>query len=165
MIYVPANNNICGATEGVDVEYVAGKGYTGVQMRPGALVPGADHFGEVQAWNVDTGQRVWTHNYAKSPNWGGMLVTGGGLVFSGGTADRKIHAFDAKTGELLWEHPTNSGILAPPTTFLVRGEQYLAVHAGWGGDSRGMQATLNRSFPGEFPEVPEGGAIWLFALE
>jgi len=165
MIYVPANNNICGASEGREQEYVAGKGYTGVRLLPGAIVPGADHFGEVQAWNVDTGQKVWTHNYAKSPNWGGMLATGGGLVFSGGTADRKIHAFDASTGKLLWEYPTNSGILAPPTTFLVGGKQYLAVHAGWGGDSRGMQATLNRSFPGEFPEVPEGGAIWVFAVD
>jgi alcohol dehydrogenase (cytochrome c) len=165
MIYVPANNNICGSTEGREVEYVAGKGYTGVRMRPGSIVPGADHFGEVQAWNVDTGEKVWTHNYAKSPNWGGMLVTGGGVVFSGGTSDRKIHAFDAKTGDLLWEFPTNSGILAPPTTFTVGGKQYIAVLAGWGGDSRGMQATLNRVFPGEFPEVPEGGAIWLFALE
>jgi alcohol dehydrogenase (cytochrome c) len=165
MIYIPANNNICGSTEGKDVEYVAGRNYTGVRMLPGAIVPGADHFGEVQAWNVDTGEKVWTHNYAKSPNWGGMLVTGGGVVFSGGTADRKIHAFDAKSGNLLWEFPTNSGILAPPTTFLVGGKQYVAVLAGWGGDSRGMQATLNRSFPGEFPEVPEGGAIWLFAVE
>ena len=34
-----------------------------------------------------------------------------------------------------------------------------------GGDSRGMQATLNRAFPGEFPEVPEGGAVWVFGLE
>jgi alcohol dehydrogenase (cytochrome c) len=39
------------------------------------------------------------------------------------------------------------------------------VETGWGGDSRGMQATLNNLFPGEFPEVPEGGAIWVFALE
>jgi alcohol dehydrogenase (cytochrome c) len=165
MIYIPANNNICGTTEGQEVEYVPGKGYTGVQMLPGSIVPGADHFGEVQAWNVDTGMKVWTHNYAKSPDWGAMLVTAGGLVFSGGTSDRKIHAFDAKTGKLLWEFPTNSGILAPPTSFLIGGKQYVAVHAGWGGDSRGMQATLNRSFPGEFPEVPEGGAIWVFALE
>jgi Trehalose utilisation len=34
--------------------------------------PGATHVGEVQAWNVDTGQKVWTHIYDKSPNWGGM---------------------------------------------------------------------------------------------
>ncbi len=166
MIYVPANNNICGESTGLEmVDYLPGQGYTGVRMGAGAIVPGTDHFGEVQAWNVDTGKQVWRHDYAKSPNWGGMLVTGGGVVFSGGTADRKMHAFDAATGKLLWEFPTNSGILAPPTSFVVDGKQYIAVHAGWGGDSRGMQGTLNRAFPGEFPEVPEGGAVWVFALE
>src|SRR5262245_30525885 len=80
-------------------------------------------------------------------------------------ACRKIHSFDASTGKLLWEFPTTSGILAPPTSFLVDGKQYIAVHSGWGGDSRGMQATLNRLFPGEYPEVPEGGSVWVFALE
>ncbi|HEY7449954.1 MAG TPA: PQQ-dependent dehydrogenase, methanol/ethanol family, partial [Vicinamibacterales bacterium] len=87
------------------------------------------------------------------------------LVFTGGTSDRKIHAFNAQTGQLLWEFPTNSGIVAPPTTFAIDGKQYIAVHAGWGGDPRGMQSTLNRIFPGEYPEVPEGGAVWVFALE
>ncbi|HWF12002.1 MAG TPA: PQQ-dependent dehydrogenase, methanol/ethanol family [Bryobacteraceae bacterium] len=166
MIYVPANNNLCGSSTGLDdVPYTPGRGYTGVRMGAGATVPGADHFGEVQAWNVDTGKKVWTHNYAKSPNWGGMLVTAGGVVFSGGTSDRKMHAFDAASGKLLWEYPANSGILAPPTSFLIDGKQYIAIHAGWGGDSRGMQATLNRYFPGEYPEVPEGGAVWVFAVE
>jgi alcohol dehydrogenase (cytochrome c) len=94
-----------------------------------------------------------------------MLATAGGLVFSGGTNDRKIHAFDAATGKLLWEFPTSSGILAPPTSFMIDGKQYIAVHSGWGGDSRGMEATLNRFMPGEFPEVPEGGSVWIFALE
>ena len=134
-------------------------------MGANATAPGATHIGEVQAWNVDTGQKVWTYNYDKSPNWGSMLATAGGLVFTGGTADRKIHAFDATSGKLLWEFPTNSGILAPPTTFLIDGKQYIAVHAGWGGDSRGMQGTLNRLFPGDYPEVPEGGAVWVFAIQ
>ena len=166
MIYIPANNNLCGSSVGVEVQYVAGRGYTGTgRGGPGGINPGADHFGEVQAWNVDTGQKVWTHNYARSPNWGAMLTTAGGLVFSGGTNDRKIHAFDAATGKLLWEFPTSSGILAPPTSFMVDGKQYIAVHSGWGGDSRGMEATLNRFMPGEFPEVPEGGSVWVFALE
>jgi alcohol dehydrogenase (cytochrome c) len=165
MIYVPANNNQCESSTGVEAEYTPGKNYTGVKIGTHTAVPGADHFGEVQAWNVDTGKRVWTHDYAKSPNWGGMLATAGGLVFTGGTSDRKMHAFDASTGELLWEFPTNSGILAPPTTFTLDGKQYIAVLSGWGGDSRGMQAALNRVFPGEFPEVPEGGAVWLFGLE
>ena len=166
MIYVPANENLCSASQGEEiVEYTPGKGFTGVKFGNAPAAAGADHFGEVQAWNVDTGQRVWTYNFAKSPNWGAMLATAGGLVFSGGTSDRKIHAFDAATGKLLWEFPTSSGILAPPTSFLLDGKQYIAVHSGWGGDSRGMQANLNRMFPGEYPEVPEGGSVWVFALE
>jgi alcohol dehydrogenase (cytochrome c) len=150
-----------------DFTYTPGRGYTGTARggAPSPTVPGADHFGEVQAWNVDTGRRVWTHDYPKSPNWGAMLATGGGLVFSGGTADRKFHAFDAKTGKLLWEYPTTSGILAPPTSFSIGGKQYIAVLSGWGGDSAGMQSQLDRSYPGEFPPVPEGGSVWVFALE
>ena len=167
MIYIPANNNLCGSSIGVeDVVYTPGKGYTGTGRGGGNTIrPGADHVGEVQAWNVDTGKEVWTHNYNKSPNWGAMLATGGGLVFTGGTNDRKFHAFDATSGKLLWEFPTASGILAPPTTFLIDGKQYVAVLSGWGGDSRGMEGTLNQIFPGEYPEVPEGGTITVFALE
>jgi alcohol dehydrogenase (cytochrome c) len=165
MVYIPANDNICGSSIGIEVEYVPGSRFNGVTIAPISIRPGADHFGEVQAWNVDTGKQVWHYDYATSPNWGSMLATAGGVVFSGGTNDRKIHAFDASTGKLLWEFPTNSGILAPPTSFTVDGKQYIAVHAGWGGDSRGVQANLNRAFPGQYPEVPEGGAVWVFALQ
>ena len=165
MIYVPANNNVCGSSEGTMVTYTPGRNYAGVRMGGAPTPAGADHFGEVQAWNVDTGLRVWTHDYATSPNWGGMLVTGGGLVFSGGTSDRKMHAFDATSGKLLWEYPMSSGALAPPTSFTIDGKQYIAVLSGWGGDSRGMQNQLNGLFPGEYPEVPEGGSVWVFAVE
>ena len=165
MIYIPANENLCSSSLGVDVEYEAGSRFIGTQNNGFSVALGADHVGEVQAWNIDTGEKVWTHKYEKSPNWGAMLVTAGGVVFSGGTNDRNIHAFDASTGRLLWEFPTNSGILAPPTSFSIDGKQYIAVHSGWGGDSRGMQANLNRVFPGEYPEVPEGGSVWVFALE
>jgi alcohol dehydrogenase (cytochrome c) len=48
---------------------------------------------------------------------------------------------------------------------MVDGKQYLAVVSGWGGDSRGMQGTLNGMNPGEFPEVPEGGSVWVYAIE
>jgi alcohol dehydrogenase (cytochrome c) len=164
MIYIPANNNICGVLTGIPVTYSAGQRFTGVQTGLAFLNPGADHVGEVQAWNVDTGERVWTHRYRRSPNWGPMLTTGGGLVFSGGTVDRNIHAFDATSGKLLWEFTTNSGIIAPPTTFTVGGKQYLAVQSGWDGDARGMSNNVARFFPGEVPNVPQGGAIWVFAL-
>ena len=165
MIYIPANNNICGALTGVPITYVAGRGFTGVMPQPAFLNPGADHVGEVQAWNVDTGERVWTHRYRRSPNWGPMLTTAGGLVFSGGTVDRNIHAFDATSGKLLWEFATNTGIIAPPTTFSVDGKQYLAVQSGWDGDARGMGNTVARFFPDEVPNPPQGGAVWVFALE
>ena len=109
MIYIPANNNQCSSLMGVPVQYVAGRGFGGVSGFGGSIAPGADHFGEVQAWNVDTGKQVWMHPYPKSPNWGAMLATAGGLVFTGGTADRRIHAFDASNGKLLWEYPTELG--------------------------------------------------------
>ena len=164
MIYIPANENLCGTITGRDVRYVPGGAFVGATTVIDAQ-PGADHFGEVQAWNVDTGRRVWTHNYATSPNWGPMLATAGGLVFSGGTNDRKFHAFDAASGKLLWEAPTSSGILGQPSSFIIDGRQYVAVQSGWGIDSRAMQARLNQIFPGQYPEVPEGGSIWVFALK
>ncbi len=164
MVYVPANENLCQTETGRPVEYSAGRSFTGVASAM-TVAPGADHIGEVQAWNVDTGQRVWTHKYAGSENWGPMLATAGGLVFSGGTNDRLFHAFDAKTGELVWTFPTNSGIIGQPASFSIDGTQYIAVMSGWGVDSRSMQARLNTLFPGKYPEVPEGGAIWVFAVK
>ena len=164
MIYIPANNNLCMAFTAKKVEYSAGSSFTGTTNTM-SLMPGADHIGEVQAWNVDTGKQVWMHPYANSPNWGPMLATAGGLVFSGGTNDRMFHAFDAATGKLLWEFPTNSGIIGQPSSFSVDGKQYVAVQSGWGIDSRSMQARLNTQFPGKFPEVPEGGVIWVFAVK
>jgi alcohol dehydrogenase (cytochrome c) len=167
MIYIPANNNMCGHNGGApNVTYTPGKAFVGIRGGfPPLIVPGADHFGEVQAWNVDTGEKIWTHDYARSPNWGPMLATGGGLVFSGGTADRKFHAFDAVTGKLLWEFPLSSGVEAPPASFAVNGKQYIAVMAGWGGDAAGDVGTLARLFPGEVPSVPDGGSVWVFALD
>jgi alcohol dehydrogenase (cytochrome c) len=163
MIYIPANENLCGTIVGRPPTYVAGSAYTGATSTL-SLAPGGDHIGEVQAWNVDTGKRVWTHTYANSPNWGPMLATGGGVVFSGGTNDRKFHAFDASSGKLLWEYPTASGIIGQPSSFMLDGRQYVAVQSGWGIDSRSMQGRLNGLRPGQFPEVPEGGAVWVFAV-
>jgi hypothetical protein len=48
---------------------------------------------------------------------------------------------------------------------MIDGKQYIAVLSGWGGDSAGMQSTLNQAFPGDFPTVPEGGAVTVFALD
>jgi alcohol dehydrogenase (cytochrome c) len=164
MIYIPANENLCTMSVGRKAEYKPPSPFSGAAYTM-YLAPGADHVGEVQAWNVDTGKRMWTHTYTNSANWGPMLATGGGLVFSGGTSDRRFHAFDASNGKLLWEFPTNSGIIGPPSSFMVDGKQYIAVQSGWGGDARGMQAVLNRERRGQFLPVPEGGAIWVFAVK
>jgi alcohol dehydrogenase (cytochrome c) len=164
MIYIPANENLCATIVGRDIKYSAGAAFIGATSALTLGADAADHIGEVQAWNVDTGLRVWTHKYSLSPNWGPMLATGGGLVFSGGTNDRKFHAFDASSGALLWEFPTNSGIIGQPSSFMVDGRQYVAVQSGWGIDSRAMQGRLNVLMPGKFPPVPEGGAVWVFAV-
>jgi alcohol dehydrogenase (cytochrome c) len=163
LLYIPANENLCASIVGREVPYTPGASYVGATTTL-SIAPRADHFGEVQAWNVDTGKRVWTHTYPDSPNWGPMLATAGGLVFSGGTNDRKFHAFDATSGKLLWEFPTSSGIVGQPSTFIVDGQQYVAVQSGWGIDSRAMQGRLNALMPGKFPEVPEGGSVWVFAV-
>src|SRR4029450_7108807 len=63
-IYIPANENLCSTITGREVEYEAGRSYTGATSTL-QIAPRADHIGEVQAWNVDTGKRVWTHTYEK----------------------------------------------------------------------------------------------------
>jgi alcohol dehydrogenase (cytochrome c) len=52
-------------------------------------------------------QKAWTQMFT-SPVWGSLLATAGGLAFMGGTNDRYFRAFDAKTGEVLWEFRANS---------------------------------------------------------
>jgi alcohol dehydrogenase (cytochrome c) len=166
LMYVPANDNLCMITtaDATPPEYSPGRSYIGATTLL-SVQPGADHIGEVQAWNVDTGKKVWSHNYVGSPNWGPMLATGGGLVFSGGTNDRLFRAFDAVSGRVLWEFPTNSGVIGQPVSYTVDGRQYIAVLSGWGVDSASVQSRLNSVFPGQYPEVPQGGAVWVFAVK
>ena len=163
MIYIPANENLCDLLTGTEVEYEAGERFIGATSGL-QLHPGADHVGEVQAWNVDTGQRVWTHTYPTSANWGSMLATAGGPRVLRRHQRSQAARVRRATGKVLWEFPTNSGILAPPSSFTIDGKQYIAVQSGWGIDSRGMQSRLNTLTNGAYPEVPEGGAIWVFAL-
>jgi alcohol dehydrogenase (cytochrome c) len=164
LLYIPANENLCGTSIGEDVEYTPGERFVGATTTL-YIAPGADHIGELQAWNVDTGKKVWAHNFANSQTWGPVLATGGDVIFAGGTNDRYFRAFDAKTGKVLWEFRTGSGVIGVPSSFQVDGKQYIAVQSGWGVDSARMQARLNLQRPHQFPDVPQGGAIWVFALE
>ena len=164
MIYIPANDNLCHELVGETPKYVVGERYMGVAKNVMKIVEGADHIGELQAWNVDTGKKAWTTNLP-SFNWGPVLATGGDVLFAGGTNDRLFRAFDAKTGKILWQYPTISGVAAVPVSFQVDGKQYIAVQSGWGVDPAKMQARMNLLFPGKFPEVPQGGAVYVFALK
>jgi alcohol dehydrogenase (cytochrome c) len=164
LLYIPANENLCSTLVGRPVTYVAGQAYTGV-VSTLYLRKGADHIGELQAWNVDTGKKVWTHNFGMSQNWGPVLATAGNVIFSGGTNDRKFRAFDAADGKVLFEVPTSSGVNGVPMSFDVGGKQYVAVQTGWGVDATRMQSRLNLVRPGQYPEVPQGGAILVYAVE
>ena len=50
-------------------------------------------------------------------------------------------------------------------SFQLDGKQYIAVQSGWGVDAARMQARLNLERPWEFPEVPQGGSVWVFAVD
>ena len=94
-----------------------------------------------------------------------MLSTGGGLVFVGGTNDRMFRAFDAKTGELLWQQKTNSGIIGMPVAYQVGDTEYIAIQSGWGVDAQRIQDGLAKTSMKLDPNaVPQGGAVWVFAL-
>ncbi len=161
-LYIPANENLCSTIVGRDVEYVPGRAFTGATSRV-FVVDAAEHLGELQAWDLATGEQVWTHEFPESQNWGPIMTTGGGLVFAGGTNDRYFRAFDAATGEVLWEQRTNSGVIGVPSSYEVDGVQYIAVQSGWGVDAQGMQRAVNEHFERNV-QVPQGGVLWVFAL-
>ena len=161
-LYFSANDNLCAYMNTREVEYTPGRVYTGGSSQM-FVREGADHIGELQAWNLDTGEEVWSQEFA-SHNWGPVLTTAGGLVFAGGTNDRYFRAFDGRSGEVLWEQRTNSGVIGVPTSYMVDGVQYVAVQAGWGLDAARMQNALDRS-RGTTTLLPQGGVLWVFALD
>lgn len=167
MMYIPANENLCGSLSGKPMDYVPGQLYLGAGLEDIGLTlyPKADHVGELQAWDMSTGKRAWTHPFAKSQLWGPVLATAGDLVFMGGTNDRNFRAFDAKTGNVLWEQKTNSGVTGVPVSYEVDGVQYIAVQSGWGVDAQRMQdslAKVSADYRGD--AVPQGGVVWVFAV-
>ena len=66
-------------------------------------------------------------------NFGGTIVTRGGLVFIGGTKDEKFRAFDKRTGDVLFEVKLPAGGYATPCTYQVDGRQYVCIAAGGAG--------------------------------
>ena len=110
-----------------------------------AVVP---PWGTLNAINLNTGEYVWKIPLGEYPalaaagvkttgteNYGGPLVTAGGLVFIGATNyDRKFRAFDKSTGALLWETTLPFAGNATPATYAVKGRQFVVIAAGGGKD-------------------------------
>jgi quinoprotein glucose dehydrogenase len=124
-----------------------------------AIVP---PWGTLNAINLNTGECVWKINLGEYPelaakglkntgseNYGGPVVTAGGLVFIGATNyDKKFRAFDKATGALLWETTLPFSGNATPATYALNGRQYVVIAAGGGKD----------------PKSPSGGVYVAFAL-
>jgi len=74
----------------------------------------------LQAWDLNTGKKVWQVQF-QAHLWAPLLVTAGDVLFAGGTQDRQFRAFDARTGDQLWSFPLPSGAIGVPTSFEVDG--------------------------------------------
>ena len=123
----------------------------------------APPWGTLTAIDLNTGEFAWRIPLGEYPelaarglkntgteNYGGPVVTAGGLVFIGATNfDRKFRAFDKRTGELLWETTLPFSGNATPAVYEVNGRQYVAIAAGGGKGARGS---------------PSGGVYVAFAL-
>jgi alcohol dehydrogenase (cytochrome c) len=166
LVYVPAQDGFCGGFTGIKEPLKPGELWLGTKPEDIGLTvkPGADHHGELQAWDPATGKKAWQHNF-RWQLFASVLATGGDLVFVGGTNDRMFRAFDAKTGDMLWEQKTNSGITGAPIAFEVGGTQYIAVQSGWGVDAERIQDALSKQNIGLSDNVPQGGVVWVFALK
>lgn len=86
---------------------------------------------QIPLGNIDT-LDIPGHPVTGTENYGGPVVTAGGLVFIAATADSKIRAFDKDTGQQLWEAPLPAAGFATPATYSVDGIQYVVIACGGG---------------------------------
>ena len=88
-------------------------------------------WGTLSAIDLNSGEYRWRIPFG-GEQYGGPIVTAGGLLFIAATQDAKFHAFDKRTGRLLWEATLPAPGYATPSTYAVRGRQYVVVAAGGG---------------------------------
>ena len=138
-VYIPAIEMALLYAREQDFEYLPGAFNSGIDLTP--LLPPktveerAAMFqsmkGHLAAWDPVRQEEAWRVQHPGTWN-GGVLTTAGNLVFQG-RSDGHFAAYAADTGELKWETPVYTGIIAAPVTYAIDGEQYVAVIAGWGG--------------------------------
>ncbi|MCP4035615.1 MAG: PQQ-binding-like beta-propeller repeat protein, partial [bacterium] len=107
------------------------------------------------AWDVERREKRWEVEY-ESVTAAGVLSTEGSLVFQG-TLGGVFSAYHADTGARLWSIETQVGIMAPPVTYRVDGEQYVAVLAGAGGALGSNFARLQKANEGRLFAFKLGG--------
>jgi len=155
MFYVPSNE------WGMDiwnepVAYKKGAAYLGAGFTIKPL--NEDYIGSLRAIDPKTGKIAWEVKNS-APLWGGVLTTGGNLVFWG-TPEGYLKAADAKTGKVVWEFQTGSGVVAPPITWQQGGEQYVSVVSGWGGAVPLWGGEVAK----KVNLLEQGGMVWVFKI-
>ena len=167
------HNNLCMDYEGIEANYIAGTPYVGVNAKYYAG-PGG-HRGLFTAWDPVNARPAWQiqENF---PVWSGALATAGDVVFYG-TMEGWFKALNARTGELLWQFKTGSGIIGQPVTYSgPDGKQYVAILSGIGGwpgaivsaDLDTRDATAGNGWGSALQDLPaatqKGGTLYVFAL-
>ena len=172
LLYIP-HQNLCMDEEAVEPNYIAGTPYVGANVKMYAG-PGGNR-GVFSAWDPVARKEVWSIK-EEFPVWSGALVTAGDVVFYG-TMDGWFKALDARSGQLLWQFKTGSGIIGQPISFRgPDGKQYVAILSGVGGwsgaivagnlDPRDSSAALG--FVNAMKDLKQhstkGGTLYVFAL-
>jgi alcohol dehydrogenase (cytochrome c) len=123
-------------------------------------MPGSDgNLGKLAAYDVDTLEEVWSYEQRAS-FLTGVLSTAGNLAFVG-DLDRRFRAFDARTGDILWETRLGTSVQGHPFTFSVDGKQYIGVTTALGGTS---PRQVPRVVSPEITHPQNGNALYVFSL-
>jgi len=138
------------------ITYKKGAAYLGAGFTIKTLSDGP--IGALRAIDPKSGKIVWEAPN-NAPLWGGVLTTGGNLVWWG-TPEGFLQAADAKTGKIVWKFQTGSGVVAPPITWEDKGEQYVAVVSGWGGAVPLWGGDVAK----KVNYLEQGGSVWVFKL-
>ncbi|MET0518129.1 MAG: PQQ-dependent dehydrogenase, methanol/ethanol family [Burkholderiaceae bacterium] len=133
---------------------MSGNGWN-TAMLANPVPPTSKPFGRLIAWDPVQQKEAWRQDYVAPWN-GGTLNTAGNLVFQG-TADGRFIAYNARTGDKLWESPTGTGVVAAPVSYELDGKQYVSIAVGWGGVFGLSQRVTEHNTPGTVYTFALGG--------